>query len=103
MQAVAARGSASPAWSSWQPELRDRTPTGLRAAAARLAEEVDFHRFLQFEFDRQWQRLRRYCSERSVFLLGDLPMFVAYEGSDVWANQSLFFLDAEGRRTVVAG
>jgi len=102
-EAVATRGSASPAWSSWQPELRDRAPNALREAAARLAEEVDFHRFLQFEFDRQWQRLRRYCSERSVFLLGDLPMFVAYEGSDVWANQSLFFLDAEGRRTVVAG
>jgi len=102
-EAVATRGSASPAWSSWQPELRERTPSGLRVAAARLAEEVAFHRFLQFEFDRQWQRLRRYCSERSVFLLGDLPMFVAYEGSDVWANQSLFFLDAEGARTVVAG
>ena len=102
-EAVATRGSASPAWSSWQPELRDRAPNALREAAARLAEEVDFHRFLQFEFDRQWQNLRRYASERRVWLLGDLPMFVAYEGSDVWAHPSLFFLDEQGQRTVVAG
>jgi 4-alpha-glucanotransferase len=102
-EAVAARGSESPAWSSWQAELRDRTPSALAEARGRLGEEVDFHRYLQFEFDRQWQQLRRYCAERSVRLLGDLPMYVAYEGSDVWANPSLFFLDAEGRRTVVAG
>lgn len=102
-EAIQARGSAAPAWSSWRPELRERAPAALHAALGALGEEVDFHRFLQFEFDRQWQALRRYAADRSVALLGDLPMFVAYEGSDVWANQSLFHLDAEGRRTVVAG
>ncbi len=102
-EAVAARGSPSPAWSSWQAGLRDRVPSAIAEAGGQLGEEVDFHRYLQFEFDRQWQRLRRYCAERGVRLLGDLPMYVAYEGSDVWANPSLFFLDGEGRRTVVAG
>ncbi len=102
-EAAAVRGAASPAWSSWAPALRGREPEALREARARLGPEVDFHRFMQFEFDRQWQELRRYSSERSVWLLGDLPMFVAYEGSDVWAHPSLFFLDAEGQRTVVAG
>jgi 4-alpha-glucanotransferase len=102
-EASAARGSASAAWSSFRPALRERSPGALAEARGVLGEEVDFHRFLQFEFEQQWQRLRRYCAERSVFLLGDLPMFVAYEGADVWANQALFHLDAEGRRTVVAG
>lgn len=101
--AAAARGSDSPAWSSWEPGIRDRAPAALSGATARLAEEVDFHRYLQFEFDRQWLSLRRYCAERSIRLLGDLPMFVAYEGADVWAHSRLFFLDAEGKRTVVAG
>jgi 4-alpha-glucanotransferase len=101
--AASARGSASPAWSAWEPALRARAPEALAAAHAKLGTEVEFHRFLQFEFDRQWLKLRRYAAERSVWLLGDLPMFVAYEGADVWAHPSLFFLDADGRRTVVAG
>lgn len=101
--AVAARGSEAPAWSSWSPELRDHQAPALERARSELAGEVDFHRFMQFEFDRQWQGLRRYASERGVRLLGDLPMFVAYEGSDVWAHPELFFLDERGQRTVVAG
>jgi 4-alpha-glucanotransferase len=101
--AVAARGSTAPAWSSWSPELRNHEPQAVERARGELAVEVDFHRFMQFEFDRQWQKLRHYAIERRVRLLGDLPMFVAYEGSDVWANPSLFFLDEQGQRTVVAG
>jgi 4-alpha-glucanotransferase len=101
--AVAARGADLPAWSSWSPELRNHQAPALERARDQLAIEVDFHRFMQFEFDRQWQKLRRYASERRVRLLGDLPMFVAYEGSDVWARPELFFLDDQGQRTVVAG
>ena len=97
------RGSDSPAWSSWSPALRDHEEPALALARGELAVEVDFHRFMQFEFDRQWQRLRRYASERRVWLLGDVPMFVAYEGSDVWAHPDLFFLNEQGQRTVVAG
>lgn len=101
--AVAARGSALPAWSAWQPPVRSRVPAALAEARGRLGVDVEFHRFLQFEFDRQWHELRLYCAERGVRLLGDLPMFVAYEGSDVWAHPDLFFLDEAGQRTVVAG
>lgn len=102
-EAVEARGSTSAAWSTWEPELRGRAPGALRAAHQRLAGEVAFHRFLQFEFARQWQEVRRYAAERRVWLMGDLPMFVAYDGVDVWSRPDLFFLDARGQRTVVAG
>lgn len=102
-EAAAARGSVAPAWSAWKPALRDHLPEALALARSELGAEVDFHRYMQFEFDRQWQKLRRYAAERRVRLLGDLPMFVAYEGSDVWAHPELFFLDESGQRTVVAG
>jgi 4-alpha-glucanotransferase len=102
-QAIAARRSVTPAWSAWAAELRNHDPAALERARGDLAIEVDFHRFMQFEFDRQWQALRHYAHERRVRLLGDVPMFVAYEGSDVWAHPELFFLDGQGQRTVVAG
>ncbi len=102
-EAAAARGSSSPSWSAWSPALRKHEPAALARAHGELGVEVEFHCFLQFEFDRQWAELRRYCAERRVRLLGDMPMFVAYEGSDVWANPDLFFLDEAGRPTVVAG
>jgi 4-alpha-glucanotransferase len=101
--AKGARGSDSPSWSSWSSQLRNHEEPALARARRELEIEVDFHRFMQFEFDRQWQKLRRYASERRVRLLGDLPMFVAYEGSDVWAHPELFFLDEQGKPTVVAG
>ena len=102
-EARAARGADSPAWSAWSPGLRNHEAAAVERARGELAVEADFHRFMQFSFDRQWQSLRRYASDRRVWLLGDVPMFVAYEGSDVWAHPELFFLDEQGQRTVVAG
>src|SRR5690606_9945227 len=59
--------------------------------------------FCQFLFHHQWGFLRNYAAERGVLLMGDIPMFVSHDSADVWANQRMFFLDEEGRRTVQAG
>lgn len=90
-------------WSTWTPELRLRNAAALRRAGAELKDQVEYHEFLQFEFHRQWAELRERCQALGVRLLGDVPMFVAYDGADVWANPELFHLDDQGRRTVVAG
>ncbi|MEO7036585.1 MAG: 4-alpha-glucanotransferase [Polyangiaceae bacterium] len=97
----AARGGAS--WTTWPSELKQREAQALERARKELASEVQYHEFLQFEFARQWSTLRRYANERGVKLLGDVPMFVAHDGSDVWAHQAIFQLDEHGERRVVAG
>ena len=90
-------------WTEWPASLRDRDPAALADADTRLADRIGAHAWRQWVFDRQWARLRRYAGERGVRLLGDLPIFVAHDSCDVWTRRKLFFLDAEGRPTRVAG
>jgi 4-alpha-glucanotransferase len=91
------------AWMEWDPELRDRQPRALSAARERYAEEVEISAFRQYLFDRQWHRLREYAGTRGVRIIGDIPIFVAYDSADVWANQDIFHLDRRGRPVVVSG
>jgi len=90
-------------WTAWPRELRRREPSALEAAYQRLTDQVQYEVFLQFCFHQQWDALRHHARERGVQLMGDMPMFVAHDSVDVWANQRLFFLDEEGGRTVQAG
>ncbi len=80
-----------------------REPQALRDARRQLAERIDFHRFVQYVFDRQWRRFKRACNQRGVALIGDLPIFVSHDSCDVWAHRDLFLLDARGRPRVVSG
>ena len=90
-------------WFSWPAELRSRESSALAAARSALAEEVAYHEFVQLAFDRQWRRLQAHARHLGVLLLGDIPMFVAHDGADVWQHQELFQLDALGERRGVAG
>jgi len=90
-------------WSTWPAELALRDPAALEAARARLAGAITKHKICQVAFFRQWAALRRYANQRGIRLIGDIPIFVAYDSADVWANRDLFFLDAKGKPTVVAG
>jgi 4-alpha-glucanotransferase len=91
------------AWTEWEAPLAGREPTALEEARARLADEAEAVRFQQFLFFRQWARLREYCNERGVSIIGDVPIFVAHDSADVWAHPELFKLDEQGRPRVVAG
>jgi len=90
-------------WSTWPAELVTRDPLALEAARARLANAVAKHKFCQLVYFQQWAALRRYANQRGVRIIGDIPIFVAYDSADVWANPEQFFLDEKGRPTVVAG
>lgn len=90
-------------WTKWDPALARREPAAMQAWSAKLAESVSAHKFWQFEFFRQWRSLQRYCHEREIKLMGDIPIYVAHDSSDVWANRDLFHLDSDGNPTKVAG
>jgi 4-alpha-glucanotransferase len=90
-------------WAEWEPGLRDRDPQALERWRRELEEDVERHTFAQFLFDRQWRALRDYANRRGIRIIGDLPIFVDHDSADVWANRDLFWLDEEGRCTVVSG
>jgi 4-alpha-glucanotransferase len=101
---AAIRGDAGgKPWTEWESGVRRRKPAALRAAGERLEREVTFHRFVQFEFDRQWRALRDYAHRRGIGLAGDLPIFVAHDSADVWGHPELFQLDRSGRPRQVSG
>jgi 4-alpha-glucanotransferase len=90
-------------WVDWSPELVQRQPAALASARAKLRDEVGLYQFQQFLFFRQWKAVRDHANSKGVRLIGDLPIFVAPDSSDVWANAELFHLDDDRRPTVVAG
>lgn len=90
-------------WYSFAAPLRDRDPATLRAARERLAERVQLHRFIQWQFDRQWRALREHARHLDIELIGDMPIFVAHDSVEVWQSRGQFLLHHDGRLQVQAG
>ena len=90
-------------WSAWPDEYKNRDATMLKSATVLLAREIDSTKFTQFLFFTQWMALKTYAVSKSVYLFGDIPIFVSYDSADVWAMPHLFKLDADKNMTVVAG
>jgi 4-alpha-glucanotransferase len=94
-------GGAS--WNTWEDGAGTRQPAALERWRVALHDRIQFHQFVQFLFDRQWQSLKTYANERGIRIMGDVPIFVAYDSADAWAHAGLFHMDAEGKPTLVAG
>jgi 4-alpha-glucanotransferase len=90
-------------WSAWPAPLARREPEALAAAAAELAEEIRFHTYVQWLFFTQWAVVRQAAAARGIRIMGDIPIYVACDSADVWANRDLFQLDENGVPRVVAG
>ncbi|SFV60801.1 4-alpha-glucanotransferase (amylomaltase) [hydrothermal vent metagenome] len=90
-------------WHRWQKPIRDRDPKALQEYRDRLSSELEFYSFIQFIFYHQFEQLHRYATQRGVELIGDIPIFVAHDSSDVWSHPEWFLLDSSGEPTVVAG
>ncbi len=91
------------AWFHWPKPLRDRQVKALNKIREERDESLDIRRFAQFLFYQQWYALKDYANEHGVLLFGDMPIFVAHDSADVWANPELFTLDKKGEATIVAG
>jgi len=90
-------------WTTWPMAIRKRSRPAPRRVSGQPRSEIDLERFIQYVFDRQWTALRRAAHQAGVGLIGDIPIFVAHDSSDVWAHPELFQLDASGRAKVVSG
>lgn len=90
-------------WTDWPDPLARREPEALDAARREHAHAIDRVRFGQFVLDRQWGALRAWCQAAGIEILGDLPIYVALDSADVWADRNLFDLDESGQPHAVAG
>lgn len=100
---MAMRDAFGGPWNTWPREIALRDPSALLEATIRHADDMGFYSFTQFLFDHQWAELHRYANQHNIEIIGDLPIFVAYDSADVWANQALFRLDPSGSPLDVAG
>ncbi|MCY1720100.1 4-alpha-glucanotransferase [Prolixibacteraceae bacterium Z1-6] len=90
-------------WSDWDDDLKYRRETGLQQVGKELANEVDFQRFVQFLFFMQWHSLKRYANENNVKIVGDVPLYVSGDSSDIWSNTDIFLLDEKLEPTQIGG
>lgn len=90
-------------WDSWPEAYKKRDIPTLRHAREELAQEIAVIKFTQFIFFTQWMALKKYANEKNIKMFGDIPIFVAYDSADVWAQPNLFKLDENQKMTVVAG
>ena len=90
-------------WNQWPEDLKTRKPEALAKAREELKEDISFYAFQQFWFYRQWNRLKKYANDRGIKIIGDLPIYVAFDGADAWANPDLFQFDEEATPAAVAG
>jgi 4-alpha-glucanotransferase len=90
-------------WSDWDLGIRQRDPSVLEEWQKKLSCEIEIHQFAQFEFFRQWDKLKAHCQRCGISIMGDIPIYVAHDSTDVWAHPELFRLDRQGRPTAVAG
>ena len=90
-------------WNEWEEALKNREEAALENAREELAEEIDFYKFQQYEFDKQWSQLHAYANEQGIQIVGDIPIYVAFDGADTWASPELFQFDEENNPVAVAG
>ncbi len=91
------------AWQDWPVEIRDRKESALHQWGTKLKLEISQEKYLQFVFFEQWFALKEYANQQGIEIFGDLPIFVALDSADVWANRGLFQLDEQGQPQLVAG
>ncbi len=90
-------------WSDWPPELRDRQPEMLQRAREELSRELEREKFRQYIFFQQWSALKSFCNGKGIQIIGDVPIYVNYDSSDVWVHPELFKLDKHRKPLAVAG
>lgn len=91
------------AWITWEEDIRLRKPEAMKKYEEKLSKEVAFYCFQQYLFNKQWMELKSYANKKGIEIVGDIPIYVAFDGADAWANPELFQLDKDNIPVAVAG
>lgn len=90
-------------WLEWEDSLKSPTEEEKKSWVKKLQPDIKYYEFIQFIFFRQWLALKNYANSRGILIIGDIPIFVALDSADVWANKKFFQLDSKGYPLAVAG
>lgn len=90
-------------WKDWDKGLVHRDKKAMAEWSDRLADDIFFHKFVQFVFFKQWNSVKEYANSKGIKIIGDMPIFIAYDSADLWANKNLFTVDENGKLETVAG
>lgn len=88
-------------WDQWDEPLRDRDPKALEEFKNDHKDQIDFYVFIQYEFFNQWDKLKAYANRRSIEIIGDLPIYVAFDSADAWANPHILKLDPDSKKPII--
>ena len=91
------------AWNEWDEDIRFRRKSALEEYQEKYADDICFYQFLQYYFYQQWSDLKKYANENGIKIIGDIPIYVAFDSADTWAKPELFQLDQEKLPVAVAG
>ena len=90
-------------WIDWPKDIKLRKESEMTKYKKELGKEMKFHMFLQYKFNEQWVKLRTFCHENGIKIIGDVPIYVALDSSDTWSSPENFQLDKDGFPKAVAG
>jgi len=90
-------------WTKWDKGLVKRDEKSLKSWKEKLSDGINYHKFVQFIFFKQWAEIKHYANSKGIKIIGDMPIFIAYDSADLWANKDLFSVDKEGNLKFVAG
>ena len=90
-------------WNEWAHDIKNREHGAMEHYKNELADDIEYHNFIQFLFLKQWGDVKRYANENGIKIIGDIPIFVAADSSDAWANPEIFLFDEERKPVKVAG
>lgn len=90
-------------FAEWEDDIRMRRPEAMDEYREKLNEEIHFYMYLQYEFSRQWKKLKQYANDKGVKIVGDIPIYVAFDSADTWANPDLFQVTEDIEPIAVAG
>ena len=90
-------------WNEWAQDIKNREDGAMHHYRSELVDDIEYHNFIQFLFFKQWGDVKRYANENGIKIIGDIPIFVAADSSDAWANPEIFLFDKERKPVKVAG
>ena len=90
-------------WNKWDEDIRNRRPEAMERYLEQFREEIDFYSYLQYLFKKQWMALKNYANGKGIQIIGDIPIYVAFDSADTWANPEMFQFNENNEPVAVAG